>query len=177
MKHKREYEIAFVGLKPGLHFYNFQIDSKFFEHFEQTDFTNPQLDVKLNLDKKSGIFLLHFEINGKITLPCDRCNEEMEWTVWDEFDLVVKIIPDEEVEQKASIDAEVAYIGRSESILDVSGWIYEFIVLSIPMQRIHPLDQQNQSTCNPAILKYLVDHQPTENASLKNELEKIKKKA
>jgi uncharacterized metal-binding protein YceD (DUF177 family) len=82
-------------------------------------------------------------------------------TLWDEFDLVVKQIDDELVEAKSTEDAEVAYIGRSESLLDVSPWIYEFIVLSVPMQHIHPDDKDGKSTCNPIALSYL--QQQTDN--------------
>jgi hypothetical protein len=30
MSGRREFDIAFVGLKPGVHEYNFEIDEKFF---------------------------------------------------------------------------------------------------------------------------------------------------
>jgi uncharacterized metal-binding protein YceD (DUF177 family) len=76
-------------------------------------------------------------------------------TLWDEFELVVKIIDDELVVQKSEEDAEVAYIGRSESILDVAPWIYEFIILSVPIQHIHPDDEQGKSTCNQKALDIL----------------------
>ncbi|MBK7589156.1 MAG: hypothetical protein IPI22_12935 [Bacteroidetes bacterium] len=100
MKHSREFEIAFVGLKPGNHVFNYSIDDSFFEKFEKPEFKQANIDIKLNLDKKSGIFLLHFDINGKILIPCDRCGDEFEMTLWDEFELVVKIIEDELVAKK-----------------------------------------------------------------------------
>lgn len=155
MKHNREFEIAFVGLKPGIHEYNYSVDSRFFEKFENSELQNAKVDVKLKLDKKSGIFLLHFDINGYVNVPCDRCGEEFDLTLWDEFDLVVKIIDDDLVQAKSLEDAEVAYIGRSESLLDVSFWIYEFIVLSVPMQHIHPDDNDGNSSCNADVLKIL----------------------
>lgn len=163
MKHSREFEIAFVGLTPGVHTFRYTVDSRFFERFGQTEFHDAVVEVKLDLDKKSGLFLLHFDINGKVVLPCDRCGEDFSLTLWDEFDLVVKIIDDELVEAKSAEDAEVAYIGRSESILDVSPWIYEFIVLSVPIQHIHSDDAEGRSTCNPEALKFLQtpqDHVP-----------------
>ncbi|MBP6623641.1 MAG: DUF177 domain-containing protein [Chitinophagaceae bacterium] len=155
MKHTRTYDIAFVGLKPGIHEYNYQIDDSFFENFEKPEFNQTQIEVKLSFDKKQGIFLLKFAINGKIIIACDRCGDDYEMNLWDEFELVVKQIDDELVAQKADEDAEVAYIGRSESLLDVSPWIYEFIILSVPIQHIHPDDKEGKSTCNPQALAYL----------------------
>ncbi len=63
MNHRREYEIAFVGLKPGIHEYEYSITDSFFEEFQEQDFKNCLAQVKLVLDKSSGSFLrLRFEI-------------------------------------------------------------------------------------------------------------------
>lgn len=173
MKQSRAYDIAFVGLKPGIHEYTYHIDDKFFETFEKPEFSDSLIEVKLNFDKKQGIFLLKFTINGKVSIPCDRCGDDFDLTLWDEFELVVKQIDDELVAQKSEEDAEVAYIGRSESILDVSPWIYEFIVLSVPIQHIHADDKEGNSTCNPVALAYLVN-QTTSNSP--TDWDEIKKK-
>ena len=176
MKSNREFEIAFVGLKPGIHEYNYSVDSRFFEQFEKTEFHSAKVDVKLTLDKKSGTFLLHFDLNGQVTLPCDRCGDDFDLPLWDEFDLVVKIVDDELVEAKSKEDSEIGYIGRSESVMDVSFWIYEFIVLSVPIQHIHPDDQDGNSTCNPDALKFLKPNRENETNpfwdELKNKLNK-----
>ena len=155
MKHNREFEIAFVGLKPGEHVFHYVITDSFFEQFEKPEFSNANIEVKLEMDKKQGCFLLKFFINGKVTIMCDRCGDDYEMTLWDEFELLVKQIDDAEVARKSEDDAEVAYIARSESILDVSGWIYEFIILSVPIQHIHPDDEHGKSTCNPVVLDIL----------------------
>ena len=47
MSHRREFEIAFVGLKPGVHEYSYEIDDRFFEAFQQQDFRNCKANVKL----------------------------------------------------------------------------------------------------------------------------------
>jgi len=155
MKHNREFEIPFIGLKPGEHVFNYVITDSFFEQFEKPEFSTANIEVKLEMDKKQGCFLLKFFINGKVTIMCDRCADDYEMTLWDEFELLVKQIEDSEVSKKTEDDAEVAYIARSESILDVSNWIYEFIILSVPIQHIHPDDEHGKSTCNPDVLEIL----------------------
>ena len=66
MGHRRDFEIAFVGLKPGIHEYNYEINDKFFEGFQQQDFSNCKANVKLTLDKKNSFMLLKFEIGGTL---------------------------------------------------------------------------------------------------------------
>ena len=55
---KRAFEIAFVGLKPGIHEFQYRIDDKFFEAYQQQDFRNCEANIKLALDKKNGFMLL-----------------------------------------------------------------------------------------------------------------------
>ena len=55
MGKRKEFEIAFVGLKPGIHEFTFEVDDKFFAGVETRDFTNCTAFVKLQLDKKTGL--------------------------------------------------------------------------------------------------------------------------
>jgi uncharacterized metal-binding protein YceD (DUF177 family) len=173
MKHSREFEIAFVGLKPGEHEFTYQITDRFFEKFEKPEFYDANIDVRLVMDKKSSTFLLTFYVNGKATIMCDRCGEDYSMLLWDEFELLVKQIEDVDVNKRREEDPEVGYIGRSESIMDVSAWIYEFIILSIPMQHIHPEDTEGNSTCNPEVLEFLKKQQKETSQKMWQELNKL----
>ena len=65
MGHRRDFEIAFVGLKPGIHEYNYEINDRFFEVFQQQDFRHCKANVKLTLDKNNGFMRTNnnFSIN------------------------------------------------------------------------------------------------------------------
>ena len=56
MGNRREFDIAFVGLKPGLHEFNYEVDDKFFANYKETDFTNCHATIKLTLEKKHIFF-------------------------------------------------------------------------------------------------------------------------
>ena len=83
MSRRREFEIAFVGLKPGIHEFDYTIDDKFFEAFQEQDFRNCKAKVKLELDKKAGFMLLKFELGGQLEVTCDRCNNNLPIELWD----------------------------------------------------------------------------------------------
>jgi uncharacterized metal-binding protein YceD (DUF177 family) len=155
MGHRRDYEIAFVGLKPGIHSYSYDITDKFFEPFQQQDFRNCRAQVKLTLDKKSSFMLLKFEIGGVIDVACDRCSNDLKLDLWDEFNLTVKMVDDAEQMNNQEEDPDVYYIGRGESHIDVANWIYEFINLSIPMQKVCAFEKADGPNCNPATLDLL----------------------
>ncbi|HYK46197.1 MAG TPA: DUF177 domain-containing protein, partial [Parafilimonas sp.] len=70
MNFRRDFEIAFVGLKPGVHHFDYTIDNKFFAHYGEQDFTNCKATVKLELDKQNGFMLLKFDIDGWVDVAC-----------------------------------------------------------------------------------------------------------
>lgn len=151
----REFEIAFVGLKPGIHEYDYTISDRFFERFHQQDFRNCKADVKLLLDKKNSFMLLKFEIGGTLDVTCDRCNNNLPLELWDEFNITVKMVDDPEIMNSQEEDPDIYYISRGESHIDVADWIYEFINLSIPMQKSCGLEKMDGPYCNPAALDLL----------------------
>lgn len=175
----REYEIAFVGLKPGPHEYNYEITDKFFAEFQQQDFRNCQAKVRLTLDKKTGFMLLKFEIGGTLEVTCDRCSNNLPMELWDEFTITVKMVEDPELMNDQEDDPDVYYIGRGESHLHVANWIYEFINLSIPMQKVCEFEKMDGPYCNPAVRDMLdkldqeTEPKPEENPIWKG-LEKFK---
>lgn len=154
MKQLREFDIAFVGLTPGVHTFQYQITDSFFENYGQQDFSNCNATVKLQFDKKNNLFLLKFEVGGTVTVTCDRCGQPFEMQLWDDFNQVVKLVEDP-AELSGDEDPDITYISRTESHLNVADFVYEFINLSIPMQRIHPDDANGKSGCDPKVLEML----------------------
>ncbi len=155
MNNRRDFEIAFVGLKPGIHEFRFDIDDTFFDAFQQQDFRNVTAHVKLTLDKNNSFLLLKFEIGGKLDVSCDRCNNNLPMELWDEFNITVKMVEDPQMMNNQEEDPDVYYINRGASHVDVEGWMYEFINLSIPMQKVCSYDKMNGPHCNTIALDVL----------------------
>lgn len=168
MGNRREFEIAFVGLKPGIHEFNYEIADRFFEVFQPQDFKNCKANVKLSLDKNNGFLLLKFEIGGKLEVICDRCNNNLPLDLWDEFNMTVKMVEEPEVMNEQEEDPDVHYISRGESHIDVASWIYEFINLSIPMQKSCSFEKMDGPFCNPSAMDVLKKMEPEETVQKDN---------
>ncbi|MCW3122705.1 MAG: hypothetical protein JWQ38_2197 [Flavipsychrobacter sp.] len=154
MKHNREFEIAWQGLKPGPHTYVYDINDRFMQEREVDDsFKDWNAKITLVFDKHENFFMLHFDIDGQVTVPCDRCGDDFQLKLWDEFDLVIKLTGDdsEDIED----EDDVAFIPRSETVINIGDWLYEFLMLSIPLQHIHPENEKGISGCNPKALELL----------------------
>ena len=161
MKPLKEFTIPFVGLKLGKHQFEYNIEKPFFEHFEYEDFNNVNVKVDLILDKKSTLLELHFEISGFVNINCDLTNEPYNQTIKNAFDLVVNF-GDEYNDE--NIDILIVPHGSYE--INVEQYIYELIVLGVPIKRIHP--GVEDGTLDSEILEKLEELSPR----LKEEKEK-----
>lgn len=155
MNQRREFEIAFVGLKPGMHVYEYRIEDKFFVPYGEQDFENCVANIKLSLEKNNGFMLLKFDIDGELNATCDRCGNTLPTQLWDEFNIIVKMVDNPEEMNEQEEDPDVYYIGRSESHLHLADWIYEFVNLSIPLQKMCGEDEIGGPKCNKEVLAKL----------------------
>lgn len=156
MKHNREFEIAWQGLKLGVHEYSFSINSDFMqEHHAPEEYRDWNAEVKLKFDRQPSFFQLHFDIAGYMTAPCDRCGDDFKLDLWDEFDLMVKLTGDQDDDAEGEEEADIAFVSRSETVLDISNWMYEFVMLSVPLQKLHRDLPDGTPGCNPEALKLL----------------------
>jgi uncharacterized metal-binding protein YceD (DUF177 family) len=155
MGQRRAYEIAFVGLKPGVHEFDYNITDEFFEQFQQQDFSNCHAKIKLTLDKKNGFMQLKFEVGGNLEVICDRCNGKLPLDLWEEFSIIVKLVENPEEMNEQEDDPDIYYIAHGESHLELANWIYEFINLSIPMQKVCNYEKMDGPYCNRAALDAL----------------------
>lgn len=155
MANRRAFEIAFVGLKQGVHEFNYELDPQFFIEREAEDLKDATANIKLLLEKSTGFMLLKFEIGGKAEVTCDRCGNPLKMDLWDEFKVLVKLVDNPEVMNEQEEDPDVFYLSRTESHLDVGSWLYEFVLLSIPMQRMCPTGEMGGPQCNNEVLEKL----------------------
>jgi uncharacterized metal-binding protein YceD (DUF177 family) len=65
------------------------------------------------------------------------------------------MVEDPEVMNDQEEDPDVYYISKGESHLHIADWIYEFINLSIPMQRMCGPDEIGGPNCNKEVLAML----------------------
>lgn len=153
MKPLKEFTIPFVGLKIGKHHFEYEIEQTFFEYFEYEDFNNVNVKVDVVLEKKTTLLELHFKILGFVNVNCDLTNEPYNQSIENEFQLVVNF-GDEYNDE--NIDILIIPHGTYE--INIQQYIYELIVLAVPIKRIHPGIEDG--TLNSEILEKLEELSP-----------------
>ncbi len=133
MNDLKEYLIPFAGLKIGKHQFDYQLDNTFFQCFDYDEFNNASIKVTVVLEKKSSMLELDFKHKGTINVPCDVSGEEFDLPIKGKFRLLVKF-----GEEFNDENEELLILPHGEFQFSVAQYIYETIVLSIPLKRVHP---------------------------------------
>jgi len=151
------YAIRISGLGEGDHDFSFELDREFFILFEHPEISNGNVHAEVILEKKTGVFALHFSLEGEVEVMCDRCLEKFLTGISARQTIFVKM-----GEEPGEIDDDVLIIRRDDHEIDVGQLMYEFIMLALPYQKVHPDDSDGNSTCNPEMLEKLDAHRGKE---------------
>ena len=133
MKKTKEYLIPFVGLKLGKHHFEYQIDNPFFEFFDYDEFQNSNIKVNVVLEKKSNMLEISFKHEGIVNVPCDVTGEDFDLPIKSKMKLIVRF-----GEEFNNDNEELLILPFGEFEVDIAQYIYEMIVLSVPLRRVHP---------------------------------------
>lgn len=79
---------------------------------------------------------------------------EMDVAVEGEESLCVKFSDTEQ-----SDDENIAILPENAFKIDLAPWMYEYVAVAIPMQHVHPEDENGNSTCDPEMLKYITSEE------------------
>jgi uncharacterized metal-binding protein YceD (DUF177 family) len=139
VKFWKTFDIEVIKFKEGLHVVDFPIGDAFFQQVEGNDLLDKgNLTAWVKVDKGANLIELTFHIVGKVSLVCDRSLEKFEQPL----DFTEKMIYKYGSEVK-EIDESVMMITRDTPSINVAQLIYEFILLALPLKKIHP-DYKNE---------------------------------
>jgi uncharacterized protein len=153
----RQYVIHFSGLSTGNHQFEFEIGTKFFESIEYSELSTGDLEVTVEMEKEENLLRFDFHFEGSVDVQCDRCGDDFSLPLQGSDQLIVKY-GDGYVEE----DDNILIIPHSEHQINISHFIYEMIILSLPFQRIHPLDNEGNSLCDPEQIRKLEEFKAPE---------------
>jgi len=144
------YIIPFTLLKGGEHSYLFSVEKGLFTDNNYDEIHDCLLKAHITFNKNSAILNVTFHIYGTINITCDRCGDDFDMEVNIDKKLLIKLDSIIHAEEDDMIS-----LGKDEVDFDIAPYIYQYIVLSLPMQRIHPEDKDGVRHCNAEALDKL----------------------
>lgn len=143
-----KYKIDLKGTQADSVTYEFVLDNLYFSHIDAPEIQKGKVNVVLTVKRTSRAFELNFQTDGVVWVPCDRCLDEMELSVSSTDKLMVKF-----GQTYAEEGDNLIIIPEEEGEINVAWFIYEFVVLTIPMKHVHA-----PGKCNKAMTSKLNKH-------------------
>lgn len=137
----------------GKHRFNFEVGESFFTDLSYAEVSNGKVIVVLEIDKQENMLHFHFDIQGTLEVPCDRCADLFDIAIQGKNALYLKY-----GEAYLEESEDVLVITKDQHLFDIRHLLYEYIVLLLPYKRVHPDDEKGNPTCNPQVLELLKSH-------------------
>ena len=150
---KATFEVRLTGLRDEGDTYEFIIEDSFFQVFNYSDWSTGNVLAHVNVEKQIDGVTLDFQLNGTVKVICDRCLEYYEQAISFKQQLIVKF-----GDVAEEIDDNLVVVPRDKQKLDISGYLYEYLLLSLPLKKVHPDSDTGVYGCNREMLRKLEQH-------------------
>lgn len=145
------YALPIQGLKTGVHHFKFEVDNAFFAQFEDSPVQEGKVVFEIDLDKRPDMMLFNLSLEGFVKAECDRCTATIDLPLEDERHFIVKF-----GEEAIELDEdEVIFIPRDAPVFNVAKYLYEFVVLALPITNTYDCENDPNPPCNFEVLKHL----------------------
>ena len=141
--------IPLNGLAAGKNEFFLKAGKEFFETFENEEILNADLQIRILVEKSGRYIGVDCDIEGEVTVECDRCLDMVEMPIDTQVRLSVKFGNEESSEIAQDVEREVIFVKEDDAQLDMSQIVYDYACLALPMQRTH-----EEGECNPDAMKY-----------------------
>lgn len=126
------YKVPLKTLSIDSHTYEYILDSEYFKKIDSPEVQRGKVAAKAVVKNNGSEFEIHFQLDGFIMIPCDRCLDDMELPINQKSRLIVKF-----GKAYSEESDEIIVIPEDEGEINLAWFLYEFIVLSIPIKHVH----------------------------------------
>ena len=141
--------IPLNGLTAGKNEFFLHAGKEFFDSFDNEEIFDADLQIRVLVEKSGRYIGVDCDIEGEVTVECDRCLEMLDMPIDTQVRLTVKFGDEQASELGQDADREVIFVKEDEAQLDMSQIVYDYTCLALPMQRTH-----GPGRCNPDAMKY-----------------------
>lgn len=146
-----DFIIPLNGWAAGERDFRWQADTEFFQKFDNTEILDAAVGIGAKAVKSGHYIGVDLDIQGTVTVACDRCLEDLTLPVEAHPAFSVKFgteaLAEEEMREGSR---EILFLDADDADLDLSQVIYDYVCLALPMQRVHA-----EGECNPDTVKFL----------------------
>jgi uncharacterized metal-binding protein YceD (DUF177 family) len=151
------YGVNIVGLSNKKHHFDYEIGEKFFGQYGSDFLSEGLFHADVELTKHETFIEAEFKLKGVARLICDRSLEPFDFPVERAHKIVFKF-----GDTNQELSDEIIMISRDTAVLELGQYIYEFLVLALPMKRLHPRFRDAESNDDNPEGKIVYSSKPDE---------------
>jgi uncharacterized metal-binding protein YceD (DUF177 family) len=141
------YNVVLKDISTEMRVFEYDLDDAYFKKIDSPEVQKGNVKAKVSVQKKLATYELQFFIEGTVIIPCDRCLDDMVQSINYKEKLLVKF------GNSFSEEDEIVIVPESEGAINIAWFLYEFIVLNIPMKHVHATGE-----CNKTMVTKLKKH-------------------
>ena len=128
------YNIPLKNLSEGTHSFDFLLDKVFFTVINdgESDVKKGEVPINLTIKRIGSTFEFNFDLVGEVIVSCDRCLDDLPFEVNVQSKLYVKF--GKEYSEESD---EIVVIPEDDGEINIAWFLYEFVMLSLPMKKVH----------------------------------------
>jgi len=134
-----QYNVVLKDISNEVRMLEYDLDNVYFKKIDSPEVQKGNVKAKVTVQKKQNIFELQFSLEGSVIIPCDRCLDDMEQPIHYKEKLQVKL------GEKFSEEDEIVIVPESDGGINIAWFLYEFIVLNIPLKHVHTTGECNKT--------------------------------
>ena len=134
-------------LEDGVSEQHYVLDDSFFSGLEQDAILGGHLEADVRLLAHEEEVQLTLSLQGKVSVPCDRCLDPVEVEVEAEDELIVKLADHDDEDDNA------IYVNRQKPVFNLGWLLYEETETALPIVCRH-----RKGECNPQMEELLQAH-------------------
>ena len=141
------YDIDLESLNEGVHSFHYELNDAYFAAIDADEVRRGNLTADVKVTVRLGAYDVDFHVAGEIFVTCDRCLDDMSLEVDADDHVRVKLGPE------FGEEGDLLVLSEQDPVLNVAWFLYELIVLSIPIKHVHPA-----GGCNKEMAAKLYEH-------------------
>jgi uncharacterized metal-binding protein YceD (DUF177 family) len=145
----KKYIISIAQLENKAYTFEIEGDAEFFKQMQMEAVETGAFFAKIELNKSETMINLAVEIEGSLQLICDRSLDEFTFPFKTNDKTILKFGDHDE-----DLADGIRIINRNTQQINIAQDIYELILLSVPMKKLHPRFMDTENTEEEGFMVY-----------------------
>ncbi|MDR2854279.1 MAG: DUF177 domain-containing protein [Prevotellaceae bacterium] len=133
------YNLPLKDLTETTAVFKYDLDDAFFKKIDSPEAEKGNIKAIVSAKKRNTDFELTVELNGYVTLPCDRCLDDMQQPIQHKETLLAKL------GAAFGEDGETVIVPETDGFINLAWFFYEMIVVNIPIKHVHASGECNKT--------------------------------